>query len=216
MFLALHTVVIVTIVLLNEFSGGFSGVDAHIRLVQIVHRHGDRNPISFYPNDPHKVDDWPDGLGELQIAGKRRMYEFGKALRQRYATFLGSNPREVKAKSSAADRCLESSASLLAGLYPPTGRWVFDTSVPQWQPVAIYSIPHPEDYLLYPDSYCPKAFEDVERVKKSREYADYVASVENVLDYVKKNSGFRGKMTIDEAEHIFDAIYIGLSCYDFT
>ncbi|KAK7580583.1 hypothetical protein V9T40_001212 [Parthenolecanium corni] len=31
----------------------------------VIFRHGDRAPVSTYPNDPHKSYLWPDGLGQL-------------------------------------------------------------------------------------------------------------------------------------------------------
>ena len=33
--------------------------------VHLVWRHGDRTPISPYPNDPYKDYQWPGGLGQL-------------------------------------------------------------------------------------------------------------------------------------------------------
>ncbi len=50
------------------------------------------------------------------------MFKLGKYIRKRYENFLGTSPREVHIRSSAADRCLESVALVLAGIYPPEGR----------------------------------------------------------------------------------------------
>lgn len=88
-----------------------------LKLVQIVYRHGDRTPISFpLPNDRYASDSyWPEGFGQLTNRGKYRIYSLGKYLRQRYSNFLTDTPREVSARSAGSDRCLESSALLLAG-----------------------------------------------------------------------------------------------------
>ena len=55
--------------------------------------------------------------------GKKRMYRLGAYIRRRYEGFLGDSPREVHARSSAADRCLESVSLVLASLYKPEGRY---------------------------------------------------------------------------------------------
>jgi hypothetical protein len=53
------------------------------------------------------------------------MFKLGKYIRTRYENFLGTSPREVYTRSSAADRCLESVALVLAGIYPPEGRYQY-------------------------------------------------------------------------------------------
>ena len=69
-----------------------------LKLLQIVHRHGDRNPTAFSPNDPYQSSEyWREGLGELTSAGKYRMYKLGQTLRKEYHNYLGDeySPREV-------------------------------------------------------------------------------------------------------------------------
>ncbi len=51
------------------------------------------------------------------------MFKLGKYIRTRYENFLGTSPREVYTRSSAADRCLESAALVSAAIYPPEGRY---------------------------------------------------------------------------------------------
>jgi hypothetical protein len=53
------------------------------------------------------------------------MFKLGKYIRNIYENFLGTSPREVQVKSSAADRCLESAALVLAAIYPPEGRYQY-------------------------------------------------------------------------------------------
>ena len=55
--------------------------------------------------------------------GKERMFNLGAFVRHQYKDFLGSSPREVHIRSSAADRCLESVALVLASLYKPDDRY---------------------------------------------------------------------------------------------
>jgi hypothetical protein len=53
------------------------------------------------------------------------MYKLGKYIRMRYENYLGTSPREVHIRSSAADRCLESAALVLAAICPPEGRYQY-------------------------------------------------------------------------------------------
>ncbi|CAG2109808.1 unnamed protein product [Medioppia subpectinata] len=89
-----------------------------LKLLQLVHRHGERSPTSFPPNDPFKnTKYWVEGIGELTTKGKYRMYKLGEFIRQEYNDYFGDkySPREVYVRSSITDRCIESTSSLLAG-----------------------------------------------------------------------------------------------------
>ena len=83
-----------------------------LKVLQVVHRHGDRSPVHFLPKDPFKnvSEYWPEGGGQLSNSGKLRMYRLGQFLRNEYQEFLGQaySPREVYARSSLSHRCLES------------------------------------------------------------------------------------------------------------
>lgn len=48
-------------------------------LVQIVFRHGDRTPVTVYPNDPNKESIWQKygGLGQLTQKGMQQHYDYG-------------------------------------------------------------------------------------------------------------------------------------------
>ncbi len=51
------------------------------------------------------------------------MFKSGEYIRARYENYLGTSPREVLIRSSAADRCVETAETALAGIYPPEGRY---------------------------------------------------------------------------------------------
>ena len=72
------------------------------------------------------------------------MFKLGKHFRERYANFLTYNPKEVHLRSSDADRCLESAALVMAGLYPPQERWNWSKDL-NWQPFPIHTVPKNED-----------------------------------------------------------------------
>ena len=74
--------------------------------------------MSIYPNDPYKEAFWPEGLSQLTDIGKKRMFELGQYLRNRYSDYLTDNIKEVKALSSGKDRCIESVQMSVSGAYP--------------------------------------------------------------------------------------------------
>ena len=129
-----------------------------LKLLQIVHRHGDRTPLSFTPNDPFKDEKyWPQGFGQLTNHGKYRMFKRGQFIRDAYNDYLGDgySPRDVFTRSSISDRCIESVSCLLSGAYPPNNKsWQWsegsDASIGRiWQPFPIYTfMPKQDDLVL--------------------------------------------------------------------
>lgn len=113
-----------------------------------MHRHGDRAPLNMAPRDKYNnITYWAEGFGNLNNAGRMRMFKMGKFIRRRYDGFLSDNIREVYSRSSDVDRCIESSHALLAGLYPPTNRFEWNKEL-LWLPAPVHTVPAPEDYLL--------------------------------------------------------------------
>ena len=181
----LSIIFVVAISYLNFIDGS----DSSLKLVQIVQRHGDRNPTNFYANDPYKDEKyWPEGIGETTLRGKVRMFEFGITIRNRYDDYLGDSPRDVSCRSSALSRTLESAQCFLAGLYEPEGFWIWsndsqlESSVvaKHWQPIAVNTVLAADDGLLRTSSNCPKA---------DQLWWDFMQSNE-VINYLKKNEQF--------------------------
>ncbi|CAD7084339.1 unnamed protein product [Hermetia illucens] len=128
-----------------------------LRMISIIFRHGNRTPTDFYPNDPYLLYDWPGGQGALTETGALQMYNLGKTLRMRYYRLLPTNglysKDEMHILSSAAERCLMSASSLLAGFLPPLeSRNILP--IP-WQPVPVNLIPRDRDFLLAQKKPCP-------------------------------------------------------------
>ncbi|CAG7733099.1 unnamed protein product, partial [Allacma fusca] len=115
-----------------------------LRLVQVIFRHGDRNPLDPYPGFPHYNESyWPEGFGQLTKKGKEQQFALGQYLRKRYDNFLNDSysPYEIYVQSSNVDRTLMSAEANLAGLYPPNSdisRWSVD--IP-WQPIPVHAEP---------------------------------------------------------------------------
>lgn len=90
---------------------------------------------------------WPEGFGNLNCAGRLRMYRLGKFIRRRYDHFLSDSFREVYSRSSDVDRCIESSNAVLAGMYPPSDRFKWSNEL-IWTPSSVHTCPVKDDYLL--------------------------------------------------------------------
>ena len=131
--------------------------DWHLIKLAIISRHADRSPFTTFPNDPYPFTDkneWPDGPDQLTLKGKKRMLSAGRWIRSRYSNFLSENPIEVYARSSPADRCINSVSLLLAGAYPPVGRFVVDEQL-NWQPVPVHSGEEGKESMLNTPSRMP-------------------------------------------------------------
>lgn len=174
------------------------GSESSLRLVQIVQRHGDRNPTNFYPNDPHKDEDnWPEGIGETTMRGKTRMFEFGVTMRKRYDSYLGDSPRDVSCRSSALTRTLESAQCFLAGLYEPKGFWIWNNDshlessavAKHWQPIAVNTVLAADDGLLRTTSNCPKADQLWREFMQNKEVTDYLNQNQDFIKYLSTKTG---------------------------
>lgn len=84
------------------------------------------------------------------------MFYLGQFIRKRYSSFLTDDTSEVKARSIALNRCIESMQVVLAGLYPPRHQTKIVPGL-EWQPIPIVTKPLREDSVLFTESWCPKA-----------------------------------------------------------
>ncbi|CAG2106485.1 unnamed protein product, partial [Medioppia subpectinata] len=70
-----------------------------LKLLQLVHRHAERPPLYFPPNDPYKDSKyWHEGGGELALKGKYRMYKLGEFIRQDKYWHEGGGELALKGK----------------------------------------------------------------------------------------------------------------------
>jgi hypothetical protein len=195
-----------------------------LKLLQIVHRHGERTPLktSFALNDPfrNETEYWKEGLGQLTIKGKYRMYKLGQFLRQNYDQYLGPthSPREVYVRSSIEHRCIESVSCLLAGAYPPvTKDWQWNKGTDaelglKWQPFPIETfMPKTDDPMLVPDKKCPNVDKEVKEIMNSHEVKRFLEN------YAKSNTSSRiNKLfnetieTLGRGQQLWDTLSIEL------
>lgn len=129
---------------------------------QQIFRHGERNIVNPHPSDPYKDEEnWPEGLGQLTVEGKRQLFRLGEYLRRRYSqSLLGPNysPKRIYIQSTDFDRTIMSAQCCLAGLYPPTTDEKWHNEI-LWQPIPVHTIPWNMDHVLTTGKHCPK-YED--------------------------------------------------------
>lgn len=77
-------------------------------------------------------------------------------LRERYDEFIGSYywPDLVYGRSTDVPRTQMSLQLVLAGLFPPSERQMWNSRLP-WLPVSTLSVPNDQDALLFPH-HCPQ------------------------------------------------------------
>ncbi|XP_066144523.1 prostatic acid phosphatase-like isoform X1 [Euwallacea fornicatus] len=133
--------------------------DDELKAVVVLFRHGDRTPLSSWPNDEYfeNATLFPEGNGQLINLGKERHFELGQWFRERYDGFLPKKYHysKIYVQSTDVDRTLQSAASNLAGLFPPEEEQVWNKNL-LWQPVPIHTIPESNDAILATTVPCDK------------------------------------------------------------
>lgn len=164
-------------------------------LVNVVFRHGDRAPDrdigESYPNDPNvNASFFPMGSGGMTNEGKRRSYNLGKVLRERYSDFLGPIylPENIKAQSTDSQRTIMSLQLVLASLYPPDTLQKWNTDL-NWQPIPFIYKKKKRDWLLWPTN-CPRYKDEYEKVLKSSEV---LTKIEKFKPLMERLSNLTGK-----------------------
>ncbi|KRX53428.1 Lysosomal acid phosphatase [Trichinella sp. T9] len=151
-----------------------------------LYRHGERTPLSTYPNDPYKEDAWPNGFKQLTVEGCRQQYELGNFLRRKYSKLLSKSYKshEIYVRSTNTSRTLASAACNLAGLYRNF----------QPEPIPIHTVPEEEDFLLRTGLPCPGY--DLAFKKDSRKVFSKIDEAnEDFFKFVSKMSGIRDAST---------------------
>jgi hypothetical protein len=87
-------VVILVLYLCGELCFYF-GETKYLLYSHVIYRHGDRAPISLYPNDRNNASLWPRGLSQLTEIGMGQHFDLGNFIRNRYIDtgFLSLNYR---------------------------------------------------------------------------------------------------------------------------
>lgn len=161
-----------------------------------MHRHGDRAPLNMAPRDKYNsIVYWPEGFGNLNNAGRLRMFKLGKFIRQRYNGFLTDNIREVYSRSSDVDRCIESSHAVLAGIYSPSDRFEWNKEL-RWIPAPVHTVPPPDDYLLNEAGrkYLQEFINEIHKVQSSDAVKELYAQSVKERELMEKELGYEYDM----------------------
>ncbi|XP_073954743.1 prostatic acid phosphatase-like, partial [Choristoneura fumiferana] len=135
--------------------------DQELVLSFVVNRHGDRSPDSDELSLSSQAErlkniTYIEGLEGLTNTGKRRAYQIGKFLRQRYG-IQGHNilstlylQDELAVRSTDKERTKMTALMAMAAAYPPEIEQQWDDGIGKvWQPVPYTTVPLSEDYLRY-------------------------------------------------------------------
>lgn len=186
------------------------GVGAkELKFVTLVFRHGDRSPISTFPNDPIKETSWPQGFGQLTQLGMEQHYELGDYIRKRYGKFLNESYKhqQVYVRSTDIDRTLMSAMTNLAALFPPEGISLWNPNLP-WQPIPVHTVPLMEDRLLYmPFRNCPRFQELESETLKSEEFQKRLQPYKDFIETLPELSGHHGKDLFGIWSEVYDPLF---------
>ncbi|KAJ8975114.1 hypothetical protein NQ317_017976 [Molorchus minor] len=179
------------------------------KLCKCLYRHGDRSPISSYPNDPYYDPSyWPNGYGQLLNKGIERQYELGQWFRDRYRAFLPEeySPSEIKVISTDVDRTLMSAAANLAGLYPPPASQVWNDDL-LWEPIPIHTKTRAEDEVLAMEKPCARHSKLEKDVDSSDFFKNITTAYADFFDTVTNYTG-RSTTTLGNIENLNSVFYV--------
>lgn len=169
-------------------------------LAFVVHRHGERTPAeeeaALSPDlEVIKEIIELDGYEALTNEGKRRAYQIGKFLRQRYGSSQGYHLiskeyryDELSLRTTAKDRTQMTAQIAMAALYSPEPVQQWDGGLGRiWQPIPYTTVPLSEDYLRY-YSNCAW-FKSLMKEAKERSLQEELAPYTDLIPLLKEKTG---------------------------
>ncbi|XP_066485264.1 prostatic acid phosphatase-like [Tiliqua scincoides] len=191
-----------------------SAIGQQLKFVLLVMRHGDRTPISTYPNDPHKEDTWKQGYGQLTRLGMKQQFRLGKFIRKTYSSLLSAEylPKEIYIRSTDFDRTIMSAQANLAGLFPPNGWQIWNHKI-HWQPVPVHTVPLKDEKLLhFPLRDCKRFKILLKETMGAKEVQDKVKSNMKLFATLAGHTGYDVKTLLDfnnnKLYNIYDALHV--------
>ncbi|XP_046813955.1 venom acid phosphatase Acph-1-like [Vespa crabro] len=168
--------------------------DLEVQLLHVLFRHGDKVPhraYQNYPNDPYRdYTYYPMGDGDLTNEGKLREYKIGLMLRGRYDGYFGSDywPDKIYGLATDVPRTQLSIQLVLAGLFPPSEKQIWNPHLP-WIPTwTSLATPHDIQSLLFPH-YCPRYQEEYAQFLEQDDTQEMIKRYKNVFSYLTDHTG---------------------------
>ncbi|XP_059061097.1 venom acid phosphatase Acph-1-like [Achroia grisella] len=204
--------------------------DQELVFAIVVNRHGERTPdadelsLSNIKEKLRNLTD-VDGLESLTNIGKRRAYQIGKFIRQRYGS-QGQNllsnlyiPDEILVRSTDKERTKMTAQVAMAAVYPPEVEQQWDEGVGKvWQPVPYTAVPLSEDYLRY-YSNCER-FKTLMAAAKQDALHQEFAAYDDLVPMLKARTGRNFTENILLFETLFDLFHsqvgLGLDIPDWS
>jgi len=135
--------------------------------------------------------EWPDGEARLVDKGRLKAKVFGEFIRKRYDYMFTNNPSEVLARSSGAQRCIDTARILSSTI----------TLIPNVNVTV-------DDRLLRdPPPNCPALKVIKERAYHTDRAEDFVKKNKKLLEKVSKGAGKKVD-NINDAYEIFDTLKV--------
>ena len=189
----------------NKSNWEARGQETTLRQVILIHRHGDRTPITFPANDSLANEPfWKfHGLGQLTNRGKSRLHMFGQILRLRYDKFLGSsvNKNSRKTRASGSLRCIESAQLVLSSFLnldspnSPDARLLVwdkkqDLLANIWQPASVNTLAAKFDGMLNEGAQCNALDDEYNTLDKSEMFEQVNQEFKHEAEVLKEVIGF--------------------------
>lgn len=111
------------------------------------------------------------------------------------------------------DRSLMTAQCVATGLFPPSGKEIWNESLKLWQPIPIHTVPTGQDFPLLKssvnilDSSCPRYSHLIEEYLNSPEMTALLQNHSEFIGFLEKYSGKKNPSLIDIYD-IYDALLI--------
>uniref|UniRef100_A0A914BZ42 Acid phosphatase n=1 Tax=Acrobeloides nanus TaxID=290746 RepID=A0A914BZ42_9BILA len=214
-------------VFIKTFKNFFKFINGdELIFLQSVWRHGDRNPLESFPNDPYRFEsNWTEGWGELTVRGMEQHFNLGQNLSKKYSNFIGQGPynsRQIYIRSTDVNRTVISAMSNLIGFYYGQGNVSVNfPNITQWPtgfvPIAVHTFEYENDHVGNPHAKCKRLDELLSLVEKTPEYQNLTndSAFKEKLATVQNLTGW-STLDFDSMWYLADTLYIEHFVYKFS
>ncbi|XP_069068014.1 testicular acid phosphatase homolog isoform X2 [Pleurodeles waltl] len=138
----------------------------------------------------------------VTLIGMQQHYELGQYLKKRYQGFLSAtyNRDEIYVCSTDLDRTLMSAETNLAGMYPPTGKQIWNPNL-LWQPIPVHSVSWSEEqFLHFTLGNCPRFEELLKETVKSTQFQTLIKPYQDFIKKLINDTGYSEDFLISKGK----------------